>query len=203
VTIRVGIDYDEPIFPWYDYAHGVSIEAGLTTPEADPPTGWDPTTTYGCTLDEWIAVLDAEVDKGEHGMYGMPPKHESLDAINRFHERYPHVELYIATARGSFGKKGERIRELTRDQVAKFQIPVQDVVFNKDKGQIVQDLGLNYFLDDRPGNWRDAALAGAVSFLYDERWNQQEGVGLRVYSMHEFFERVEQSMVARKVLTRR
>jgi hypothetical protein len=186
VTIRVGIDYDEPIFPWYDYAHGVSIEAGLTTPEADPPTGWDPTTTYGCTLDEWIAVLDAEVDKGEHGMYGMPPKHESLEAMNRFHKEYPNVELFIATARGSFGEKGEEIKRLTRLQVAQYHMPVEAVIFNKDKGQIVMDYDLDFFLDDRPGNWESAARAGSFSVLYDERWNQDVSTRLRVHSLHEF-----------------
>ena len=58
--IKVGFDYDEPIFPWYDSAHIVSVRAGLADPDGEPPTQWEVTTTYGCSRQEWV---DVEVDR--------------------------------------------------------------------------------------------------------------------------------------------
>jgi hypothetical protein len=48
------------------------------------------------------------------------------------------------------------------------------------------DYDLDFFLDDRPGNWESAARAGSFSVLYDERWNQDVSTRLRVHSLHEF-----------------
>lgn len=188
--IKVGYDYDEPVFPWYDYAHDVSVAAGLTTMEQDPPTMWDPTTVYGCTLDEWYEVINQEVLKGPAGMYGRPVKPGVVADMYRLKNRG--VEIHLVTARGQFGSYGDRIKELTHDQIVKEKMPVAGVHFSTDKYQTIKDLGLDYFIDDRVEYYQQASRAGARSFLLDERWNQGYATrpGRRVYSTRQYVDRI-------------
>lgn len=186
MTIKVGWDYDEPIFKWYDLAHKASLEAGIALPEHEP-TSWAPHETYGCTLDEWVKVLDDEVLKGDGGMYAAP-----LDEITKWQlHRLADVgiENHIVSARGSFGELGDRVKELTLRQIEREGLPVASVNFAKDKVPIVNKLGLDYFVDDAPHNY-EALVRGtnARVFLLDERWNQDLVVpaGMRLYSVEEY-----------------
>lgn len=188
--IKVGIDYDEPIFRWYDNAHEVSVAAGLARAEDSPPTSWDPHSTYGCTLEEWVEVLDAEVDKGLDGMYGRPVIPESVTAIRRLYSLG--YEIHLITARGSFGAKGERIKELTRQQVIRAGIPNDGLHFAHDKVPICQELGIDYFIDDRPKYYEDLTKAGIACYLLDAPWNQDMDVPVfkRVSNLTDFTNRV-------------
>ena len=51
LTVRVGWDYDDVLFPWYDLAHAANIAAGTALPEHEP-TSWAPHEDYGITLEE-------------------------------------------------------------------------------------------------------------------------------------------------------
>lgn len=188
MTIKVGFDYDEPVFPWYDYAHKVSVEAGLTSPDAEPPTRWDPHSHYGCTLEEWVAVLDAEVDKGVHGMYGWPVKHTAADAIRKLYSMG--YEVHIITARGQFGEKGETIKRLTRSQLLREKIPYTSLHFSREKHIEAEEIGLDYFIDDRPDYVEAVREVGVEAYLLDERWNQDHETDFRVYSTSEYVERI-------------
>jgi hypothetical protein len=191
VTIKVGIDYDEPIFPWYDYAHDASVAAGLTTMEQDPPTQWDPTTVYGCPPDDWYEVINAEVRKGPAGMYGRPIKPGVAADLWRLHNRG--VEIHIVTARGQFGAEGKMIQDLTRQQVVKeIGLPKVRLHFTKDKFGVIKKHGIQYFLDDRYPYFQEAIQAGAKSYLLDERWNQQERVlrGHRLYTTRQYVDKI-------------
>lgn len=174
MTIRVGIDYDEPIFPWYDYAHDAAVAAGLVREDQDPPTRWDPHSHYGCSIEEWIEVIDNEVLKGPNGMYGRPIKPGVAADLSRLIRRG--AEVHIVTARGSFGSLGERIKELTVQQVISEKVPYTELHFANNKYQIIKSLGLDFFLDDRYDYYLDARKAGARSYLLDERWNRNERV---------------------------
>lgn len=191
--IRVGWDYDEPCFKWYDLAHEASLRAGIALPEHEP-TSWAPHETYGCTLDEWVAVLDEEVLQENGGFYGAP-----LDPLVKLQmERVVEAggENYIVTARGSLGIHGSRIKNLTRDQIRREKLPVAEVVFSPDKGRVVHTLRLDYFIDDRPKHWEEIALFSPRTdvYLLDERWNRDFEVpsSKRVHSIREYVDIVLQ-----------
>lgn len=185
-VIKVGFDYDEPIFPWYDYAHEVSVAAGLARAEDPPPTRWDPHNDYGCTQEEWFDVLNAEVRRGHDGMYGRPCKPEAVAAIRRLYAAG--FEIHLVTARGSFGAHGNDIKRLTARQVVFEGIPNDGLHFAPDKTKVIRNLGLDYFLDDRPKHYDEAVAAGADVFLLNERWNQDLDVpeNRRVNSVQEY-----------------
>ena len=189
--IKVGFDYDEPIFAWYDNAHDVSVKAGLTSPEAPPPTVWDPHSHYGCTIEEWFEVLNLEVLKGRDGMYGRPVKHSVVDAMRRMYTtgRY---EIHLVTARGAFGDYGERIKRLTTEQVIREQVPHDSLHFTENKKDIIARLGLDYFIDDRDKYYLEAEAAGAEAYLLDERWNKDFEVPpeRRVFSTVEYINKI-------------
>ncbi len=186
-NIVVVWDYDEPFMPWYDLAHKASIEAGIALPEHEP-TSWAPHETYGCSLEEWVYVLDQEVLKGEGGMYAHPldpnvlKQTMRLDAVG--------VEQHIATARGSFGTLTDHVKRLTLEQVAREDLPIKSVNFvGHDKAGFLNAIGADYFLDDSPKNYLDAVEhTHADVYLLDERWNQDLIVPEthRLHSIDEF-----------------
>lgn len=190
MTIRVGIDYDEPIFPWYDYAHDAAVAYGLVREDQDPPTSWDPSTHYGCTLDEWIEVINNEVLKGPNGMYGRPIKPGVAADLSRLKRRG--VEIHIVTARGQFGEFGERIKELTLQQIVNERIPYDYLHFTNTKGAVISANEINYMLDDRVEYYQEAGKAGARSYLLDERWNQHFATlpGRRLYTTRQYIDRI-------------
>lgn len=187
--IKVGFDYDEPIFPWYDYAHEVSIRAGLADRDGEPPTQWDPTTTYGCEPQRWYDALNAEVLKGNDGMYAWPVKTGVAEKMRQMYAtgRY---EIHIITARGQFGDYGANIKTITQSQILREQIPYDSLTFTQDKETAIRTLGLHYFLDDRTKYFEEATLAGAEAYLLNERWNQDAKVGRRVYSTEEYIDKI-------------
>jgi hypothetical protein len=191
VTIHIGVDYDEPMYPWYDYAHDVSVAAGLTSPDAPPPTRWDPHSHYGCTQQEWYDVLNAEVRKGLDGMYGRPLKPGVVEDMQRLYDEIPGVLVHIVTARGQFGEEGKMIQELTRAQIASSGLPHDSLHFTPKKAPVVRRLGISKFVDDGPHNYEDLQFI-TDTFLYDERWNQHVPVprARRVKSFGQFVDRV-------------
>lgn len=185
-VIKVGIDFDEPIYPWFNYAHKVSVTAGLATASMPVPTVWDPHTVYGVPRDRWLEVLDAEVEKGTEGMYAWPCDPNAIKAIRRLYTSG--YEVHIVTARGSFGSKGHLIRELTKRQLLVEQIPHTALHFAPDKEEALRQNGIHYHLDDRPKHYAEAFEAGATPFLYSMPWNVKYPVpsAQRVHSLDEF-----------------
>lgn len=189
--IKVGFDYDEPIFTWYDYAHDVSVREGLADPQGEPPTEWDPTTTYGCTLDDWYDVLNREVLKGNDGMYAWPVNPDVVKMM-RYMYATGRYEIHLITARGHFGSYGDDIKRLTQSQIIREGIPYDSLTFTEDKGREIRLRGLNYFLDDRDKYFTEAEEAGAEAYLLDERWNRdfEAPPGRRVASTEEYIRRI-------------
>ena len=188
MTIRIGLDYDEPIFPWYDYAHDVSVSAGLAAPEDPPPTDWDPTTHYGCEPQAWYDVLDEEVLKGAKGMYARPVKPGVVQAIRTAYALG--FEIHILTARGSFGVHGEAIKKLTHSQIIREGIPYTTLSFAKDKQTRALELELDYHLDDRPQYFFDLNEVGIDAWLLNERWNRDVITDKRVDTTAEFLDMI-------------
>jgi hypothetical protein len=187
IPIKVGWDYDEPICKWYDLAHKASLEAGIALPHHEP-TSWAPHETYGVTLEEWVRVLDDEVLKGDGGMYGAPLDDHTKWQLHRVADMG--FENHIITARGSFGQLGDLVKELTLRQIEREGLPVTSVTFNRDKVGVVNELGLDYMIDDAPHNYEPivAGCPNTETYLLDERWNRDLVVpeGRRLFSVEEY-----------------
>lgn len=189
-VIKIGLDFDEPIFPWYAYAHEACLAAGLARPE-HKPTSWAPHETYECTLEEWVEVLDAEVLKGAAGMYRRPFKPGVVDAVKRAYQWG--YEIHIVTARGGLGQYGEDIKRLTRQSIIHEGLPYTSLHFAKDKVPVAKELGLDYFIDDAPHNWQALHDAGINTYMHTETWNvNYPGVPLdrRVSSTKQFLQKI-------------
>jgi hypothetical protein len=172
VTINVGFDFDEPIFKWYDLAHKASLKAGIALPEHEP-TGWAPHETYGCALEEWVAVLDNEILSGD--MYHQPFDPDALASVKKVYRNG--YDVHIITARGSFGSSAQitnRIKRVTKSEIIKQGLPYTTLTFEKDKVPVAKRLDLDYMLDDAPHNFWPLLEAGVNVFLLDERWNRED-----------------------------
>lgn len=170
IDIKIGIDYDEPMHPWYAGAHRASVEAGLHPEDGPMPTSWAPHETYGCSLEDWVAVLDAQVMRDDHGFYGDPLIPSAVEAVRRAYTIG--YEIHFVTARGSFGVNAERVKRITQMQVMRENVPHTSLRFARDKFKAIRDLGLHYFLDDRPKHFEEALAAGADTFLLAAPWNE-------------------------------
>lgn len=185
-TVKIGWDWDDIIFPWYHLAHQVSLAAGIALPEHEP-TSWAPYEHYGCTPDEWYAVLDKEVIKGADGMYLHPLEDDNKWQLHR--AASAGFENHVVTARGSFGTLGHHVKELTRTQIDREGVPVRSLTFSKKKSDVVNDLGLQYFIDDAPHNYIDLVdNTNADIYLLDQPWNQdcKVATGHRLFSVEEY-----------------
>lgn len=186
-TVKVGWDYDEPVFPWYRLAHAASLEAGIALPEHEP-TSWAPHEHYGCTLEQWVEVLDNEVLKGQGGMYAFPIDETTKWQFHRLANAG--MENHVVTARGSLGSLGEIIKDLTRAQIDREGLPVTSLTFNKKKAEVVNSLGLDYFIDDAPHNYEDLVenCPNTEVYLLDATWNTDLVVpeGRRLFSAEEY-----------------
>lgn len=186
-TIKIGWDWDDVVFPWYRLAHKASVAAGIALPDHEP-TSWAPFEQYGCTADEWYRVLDDEVLKGAEGMYLHPLEEDIKWQFHRLDQAG--FENHVVTARGSFGTLGHHVKELTQMQIDREGVPVKSLHFGHDKPEIINRLGLHYFIDDGPHNFGPIyeRCPNTTVYLMNQSWNQDLVVpeGRRLYSVEEF-----------------
>jgi hypothetical protein len=183
VTVNVGVDFDEPIYPWYDLAHKASVKAGIAQPHHEP-TVWTPYEVYGCTAEEWYAVIDNEILNGD--MYHQPLDPERVALLNGLYDEG--LGIHIVTARGNFGPLGETIKQITLDSIEQAGLKTTSVHFVPQKVETALALGLDYMVDDHQKYHDPMIEAGVNSFLLDAPWNQDHPekyypVGHRVKSL--------------------
>lgn len=188
MTIQIGIDFDEPMYPWYDQAHQVCLRDGLAKSWHEPEE-WAPFKLYGVAQEEWVAALDAEAHKPNGGiLYGMGLKPGVLADIKFM---YTHgYGIHILTARGSFGGNEETkalIRMHTMNCLLHSGVPYDTISFGRDKVAKALELGIDYHIDDAPHNYDELDEAGVNVWMLNERWNKPWDDGRRrVTSLHQF-----------------
>lgn len=165
--MRIGVDIDDVLFPWYDQAHVACTAAGITN--GITPTSWYVHESYGCTLEEWIAALSAATLDGS--LYRGDPYPGAVDALERL-KAAGHT-IHLVTARGLL-QHGELIKAHTYRWVADHLAHVVDsLTFSKDKTVVPVDV----FIDDNVKNYDAVEAAGIECWLIDRPWNQDTGDG--------------------------
>jgi hypothetical protein len=165
--MRIGVDFDEVVYPWYERAHDVSTLAGITG-DCTRPLTWYPYQEYGCSKEEWWAALAEGTESGY--LYSASPMEGAIDALHLLREHG--AALFIVTARGTASLPlGAQIRRLTRDYIDRWEIPTDGVFFTQDKEEVARSLKLTHAIDDRVQNALDFLSAGAISYLHDQPWN--------------------------------
>lgn len=180
-------DIDDVLMPWAERVHLACMEAGLT----DKPTWtqWDMAKDYGCTLEEWLAVVNTLVVPD--GIYHAPPYPGAVESIEKL---YAHgADIHLVTARG-FMDHAEQIREWTVEWAAKyiqFNVPAT-LSFAQDKGRVAKAIGATHGIDDRIRNVREMKEAGVDVYIMNQPHNQNDMFpkNRRVSSVSEFVERI-------------
>jgi hypothetical protein len=140
--VRVGIDIDDVLYPWYDVAHQICTRAGITN--GATPTSWQPFHEYGCTDQQWFDALAAATLTGE--LYSAAPFPGTPEQLSRLIDAGHTVHL--VTARG-FMQNGTEIRQSTIEWLDDWSIPHHSLTFAKDKRAVLTDV----FLDDAAHNY--------------------------------------------------
>lgn len=179
-TLRVGVDIDDVLYPWSAVAHELSLRAGLTDREQLPAT-WAPFEEYGCTADEWYAVLADGARTGE--LYFARPMPGAREALERI-AAAGHT-LHLVTARG-FLHNGHLIRRHTCQWLDAHRIPHHTLTFSKRKAVVATDV----FVDDSEKNAHELTQAGVRFYLHDAAHNRHVDGFDRVANIAEFAERI-------------
>lgn len=73
--MKLMIDIDDVLFPWWDTAHAICEAAGITNGVV--PSSWTCHEDYGCTIEEWLEVLAVATRDGR--LYAGAPYPGAVD----------------------------------------------------------------------------------------------------------------------------
>jgi hypothetical protein len=178
-SLRVGVDVDDVLFPWYDNAHQLCVNAKITN--GVNPTTWSPHEEYGCTMQAWLDVLEEGTLDG--ALYAGPPYLGAIDALWRL-QNAGH-SIHLVTARGFF-VLGHLIREQTVNWLADYDVPHDTLTFAKDKTIVRTDV----FVDDSAKNVAALTAAGVQTWMVNQPHNAAAVHHLRVDHVSEFVDAV-------------
>lgn len=160
--MRIGLDIDDVLFPWSQYAHEACERAGITNGKSI--TQWGMHLDYGCTSEQVWAVIDREY---EAGMLVRNPPYDGVNEILADLQAAGHT-IHLATARGFEGRLSEMIRKHTAHWLARWKVPHDSLTFTKDKSLLNVDI----FLDDGVHNIEALQKARIRAYLCDQVHNQ-------------------------------
>lgn len=173
--MRVGIDIDDVLYPWFERAQEVCDKAGITN--GVRASSWHMWEDYGCSEEEWADVLGEATFQGT--LYDAPPM-DGVDGAMRDLGNAGHT-LHLVTARG-FMQYGTLIRAYTVQWLSDWGVPHDTLTFAKDKTLVAADV----FVDDGPHNVAALHGAGRYVALVDAPHNQDFDYPWRVGSFVEF-----------------
>lgn len=181
-ALRVGVDIDDVLFPWYDTAHRICEAAGITN--GVQPTSWAPYAQYGCTDQDWFDALEAATLAGT--LYAGDPIPGTVAALQQIADAGH--SIHLVTARGFF-KHGHLIREATILWLGEHQVPHHSLTFSKDKTLIRADI----FIDDSAANVLDLHAAGVDTWMVNRPHNSTYEHDQRVDHIQEFADMLTRS----------
>lgn len=178
-SLRIGVDIDDVVYPWYATAHAISEAAGITN--GNEPTSWAPFDQYGCTDQEWYDVLAEATLNG--ALYMQRPIPGAIEALERLHGA-GHT-IHLVTARG-FLTHGTEIRLQTVEWLEALNVPHDTLTFSKRKAVVPTD----FFIDDSEKNVLELANHGVRTYMMNQPHNQHVDYPFRVNHISEFVDEV-------------
>jgi hypothetical protein len=180
----IGVDVDEVLHPWGATVHELCRAAGLHDHETNTYV-WKMWEAYGCTEEQWHEVVTKATIEG--GLYDVAPIPGSLEALRRL--SFLGHRIHLVTARGFFDN-GDLIRQHTHEWVAEYAVPHQSLEFSKDKAEVANRLGLDYFIDDGVHNFQELETGApqCQTYLLTAPHNRDFYTPFRLETMDEFAE---------------
>lgn len=189
MTLRIGFDVDDVLFPWYRRAHKVCTTALVTN--GVQPTSWHPYHEYGISRSKWERVLEGGIWDGS--LHSGRPSAPSVWAVQDLRRMtsdgtLPRGSVLVAiTARGETfeGHDNSGLREVvqrqTRGWLQFWGFEFDEVIFSARKGEHE----LDYLIDDNPGNVRSVIATGGAGWVLDRPWNRLVDLP-RVHKLSEY-----------------
>lgn len=174
-SLRIGVDIDDVLFPWFDKAHDACVRAGVTN--GITPSQWQCWMDYGCTEDQWLEVMRVATLDGS--LYTGDAYPGAADALRSL--RDAGHSIHLVTARGFF-QHGDLIRKHTVEWLEVADIPHDSLTFSKDKTLVRTDV----FVDDSWRNVEQLTAAGVHTWLVDAPHNHTVTYPHRVPDVVEF-----------------
>lgn len=161
--MKIGIDIDDVIYPWYTQAHKV-IEAQGGTGGVVPKT-WYPYIEYGMSRDEWRDRLGAATIDGSLFLQGEPIE-GAVEAVELL-GRIGHV--HFITSRG-YLPSGAVAQAQTVLWLAGHGFAYDALTFTESKG----DVDIDFMVDDMIRNLEACRNRGAAGALINRSWNADD-----------------------------
>lgn len=177
--MRIGVDIDDCLVPWYGPAHDACVRAGITA--GVTPKTWSPFEEYGCTDQDWYDALEVATLDGT--LYDHPPFPGAVAALRAL-QAAGHT-IHLVTARGFF-VHGELIRRKTIEMLGDYAVPHNTLTFSSDKTIVRTDA----FVDDHPKHIVALLEAGTPAYLVDAPHNQDAAGYRRVHDLVDFADQV-------------
>lgn len=180
--MRIGVDMDDVMIPWFDPAHEACERAGITN--GRPATQWAPYLDYGCPQEAWLEVMREATLDGS--LYTGPTYPGVVEAMGLLADA-GHT-LHIVTARGFLGEPqlGALVKAMTVEWLFDHAIPHDSLTFSKDKTLVRTDV----FADDSVHHVQELDRVGTHTWLVNATHNRAAFHARRVDSLWEFANRV-------------
>lgn len=173
--MRIGVDIDDVLFPWFQKAHTACTKAGITNGRT--PSRWECHEDYGVPLQVWVDVLQQATLDGT--LYHGEPFPDAVPALSEA-KKHGHT-VHLVTARGFFDN-GDIVRLLTIEWLRDNNIPHDTLTFAKDKTLVNLDVAV----DDSLRNVQALRSAGVTTALMDAPHNRDVDDPSRVSTLTEF-----------------
>lgn len=183
LTLRIGVDLDEVVYPFVDvFALWVHETTGRPLEELGTAQRWEFYEDWGYPLDEFLRLFAAGVDAGFVFRKGLPAP-GALDALHTL-KRAGH-SLHVVTDRSI----GSCAQASTEAWLQEHKVPYDSITYAADKTIVRTDV----FVDDKPENVLALREVGCAAFMWDNgRKDQAEfPVEWTVRSWGEFVEQAE------------
>lgn len=195
MTLRIGFDIDDVLYPWYGRAHLACHRSGITGGVV--PQTWHPYLEYGCERSLWEDVLESVIRSG--WLHRAEPLNAGLWAVHDLRDQIRDgglpkgSEIIAITARGETFENQGGLRKLvqrqTRGWLEYWGFEFDEVIFSADKGAHE----LDYLVDDNPGNVRSVIATGGAAWVFDRPWNRGAAdAGLpRIDSLNRYVDHIQ------------
>lgn len=192
MTKRISVDIDGVVNRFVDEV--IKISNNLWPGKL--PANYEPQDWYWTDVfskKDWNDVWDV-INATENFWLHSYPYCKNVDSLRDYLNSTKN-EVFFVTSRARTA--GDSVTKQTVDwffinQVPTAYSPVVSVPNSKNKRQVIEGLEINYSVDDLgPTVEMCQSIPGHKAFVLDRPWNRDKEYGPRVFSLQEFFDKVE------------